>query len=213
MIVKMLNRGSYRIFASVLLIGAVAISALFTPKPASAHCDSEKGPVAQAALKALEVKDVNLVLPYVQPEAEAELTVAFKQALEVRKEGGTSKELADRYFMETAIRLHRLGEGASYEGVTDEAVPQPILTADKAMQTGSMESLYKMLDEAIRDGVAEKYKAVVEARQEAARLGTVEAYRELAESELIFEKYIYELYGAAVIETPHAEGQTASHAH
>lgn len=213
MFVKMMNRGSFRILASVLLVGIVAISALLTPKPASAHCDSEKGPVAQAALKALETKDVKLVLPYVKPESEAELTAVFKQVLEVRNGGGTSKELADRYFVETAIRLHRLGEGASYEGVTDEAVPQPILTADKALESGSMDSVYKMLDQAMREGVEEKYKAVVEARQEATRLGTVEAHRELAEAELIYEKYIYELYTAAVIEIPHAEGQAAGHAH
>jgi hypothetical protein len=213
MLVKLLDKASFKRITILLVIGVVAISAFAAVTPASAHCDSEKGPVAQAAVKALESNNVKLVLPYVQPDSEAELTAAFKHVMEVRKQGGTSKELADRYFMETAIRLHRLGEGASYEGMTQEAVPAAILTADKAMASGSLDPVYKMLDETIRKGVQEKYQAVVKAREEAAKLGTVEAYREQAEAELIFEKYIYELYGAASAAQPHGEGAATGHAH
>jgi hypothetical protein len=209
----MLKKGSFRVLTTLAILGTAAFAALMTPTTASAHCDSEKGPVAQAALKALEANNVNLVLPYVQPDAEAELTAAFKHVMQVRKEGGTSKELADRYFLETAIRLHRLGEGASYEGMTHEAVPASILTADKAMASGSLAPIYKMLDQAIRKSVEEKYHAVVKAREDAARLGTVEAYREQAEAELMFEKFIYELYTSASLAQPHAEGQAPAHTH
>ena len=213
MFAKLWNNPSVKRITVLLVVGVVAFSAFAAPAPASAHCDSYNGPVAQAALKALNANDVKLILPYVQPEAEAELTAAFKHVIEVRKSGGSSKELADRYFLETAIRLHRLGEGASFEGMTREAVPASIQTADKAMVSGSLDPVYEMMDQAIRKSVAEKYQAVVKAREEAAKLGTVEAYREQAEAQLMFEKFIYELYTAASQAEAHAEGQAPAHTH
>jgi hypothetical protein len=202
-----LNRSkrSYAAILSALFVGVLAFS-LAAPRPAQAHCDSEQGPVAAAAHQALEKKDVKLILPYIQPEAENELVAAFKQALEVRKAGGDAKKLADRYFIETAIRLHRTGEGAPYTGVTDETTPQAILVADKSMNTGSLDETYKLLNEAMSKGVQEKYEAVVKARQEAEKLGTVEAHRERVEAELIFEKYVYELFSLASAAEPPAEG-------
>jgi hypothetical protein len=115
----------------------------------------------------------------------------------VRKTGRTAKQLADRYFIETAIRLHRAGEGAPYVGVTDEETPQAIVVADNAMLNGSMTEIYTMLDEAIKKSVEDRYQVVVNARAEAKELNTVEAHRERVEAELNFEKFIYELYTAA----------------
>lgn len=201
---------SKRLYAGVLslLFVGVLVFSLAAPRPAQAHCDSEEGPVATAAHQALEKRDIKLILPYVQTEAEAELTAAFKQALEVRKAGGSAKELADRYFVETAVRLHRGGEGAPYTGVTDETTPKAILIADQAMATGSLEETYKFLDAQIQQGIELKYEAVVHAREEAKKLGTVEAHRERVEAELIFEKYVYELFTVASAAQPHTEGHT-----
>ena len=199
------SKRSYAAVLSVLFFGVLVLS-LAAPRPAQAHCDSEQGPVAAAAHQALENGNLKLILPYVPPEAETELTAAFKQALEVRKAGGSAKELADRYFIETAIRLHRAGEGAPYNGVTDETTPKAILVADKAMTTGSLDETYKMLDQQIKKGIEEKYEAVVKARTEAEELRTVEAHRERVEAELTFEKYIYELFTLASAAEPPAEG-------
>jgi hypothetical protein len=196
---------SYAAILSALFVGVLVFS-LAAPRPAQAHCDSEQGPVATAAHQALEQKDVKLILPYVQPESETELIAAFKQAVEVRKAGGRAKELADRYFIETAIRLHRTGEGAPYTGVTGEATPKAIQVADKAMATGSLDETYKLLDQEMKKGIQEKYEAVVHAREEAQKLGTVEAHRERVEAELIFEKYVYELFTLASAAEPPAEG-------
>src|SRR5512138_2433520 len=167
-----LNRSkrSFAVVLSVLFTGVLVFS-LAAPRPAQAHCDSEQGPVATAAHQALEKKDVKLILPYVQPESETELIAAFKQTLEVRKAGGSAKELADRYFIETAIRLHLTGEGAPYTGVTDETTPTAILVADKSMNTGSLDETYKLLNQVMSKGVQEKYNTVLKAREEAKRLG------------------------------------------
>lgn len=193
MIWKKFNNTWFRIAMATVILGAGVAGALASTSPAQAHCDSEKGPVAQAAHKALTAGDVTLVLPYVQPEAETELTAAFKEALAVRKGNKLARELADRYFIETAIRLHRTGEGAAYTGVTDEETPESILVADRAMASGSTDEVYAMLDAAIRQAVEHKYEAVIVTRAEAKRLNTVEAHRERVEAELMFEKYIYEL--------------------
>lgn len=193
-----------------LAVGALIFS---QPAPALAHCDSVNGPVVTAAQAALEQGDVKLVLPYVKPEAEAELTAAFQHTLEVRQLGPEAQELADHYFFETAVRLHRAGEGAAYTGLKTETDHGPALAAaDEALETGSLETVYSVLDQAIQQGVAEKYETVQQARARAAEENTVEAQRERVEAELIFEKYVYELYTAALGQTLHAEGGE-SHSH
>ena len=57
------------------------------------HCDTLDGPVVAAAKKALETRNVKVILPWVPKKTESELTKAFKKALKVRAQGpeaGTS---------------------------------------------------------------------------------------------------------------------------
>jgi hypothetical protein len=162
--------------------------------------------VATAARQALEAGTIDLILPYVKAEAEGELTTAFQRVLEVRRLGGEALALADRYFMEAAVRLHRAGEGAPYTGLREETEVSPALAAaDGALQTGALEPIYAVLDEAIRREVARQYQAVLAAREHAARDGTVAAARERVEAELAFETYVDALYEAVVGRTLHAE--------
>lgn len=81
------------------------------------HCDGLDGPVVTLARRALEAGNVNLVLPWVREQDEAEIREAFAHALAVRKLGGEAKDLADRHFFETLVRVHRAGEGASFTGL------------------------------------------------------------------------------------------------
>ena len=76
------------------------------------HCDSLDGPVVTAARRALDEGDVAIVLPYVPAHAEAEITATFQQVLPIRATSGSAGELADRWFFETVVRLHRACEGA-----------------------------------------------------------------------------------------------------
>lgn len=194
-----------------LLLALVAgLAAVLWPWPASAHCDSIDGPVVGAARQALEAGDVRLVLPYVKPDAEAELTAAFQQALEVHKLGGQAQSLADRYFFETAVRLHRAGEGAPYTGLKEHAEVSPALAAaEKALESGSPDAVNAALDEAMRAGVAERYQAVLTARAHAVGEGTVAAHRHRVEAELGFEQYVDELYQAMLGKAVHHEAGAA----
>lgn len=135
-------------------IVAVALSG-----PASAHCDTTKGPVVIAAHAALEARDPNLVLHWVRPEDEAAVKAAFQHTLEVRALSPQAKALADRYFFETLVRIHRAGEGASYTGLTD-GEPEPIIAAtDRALARGSTTELEQQLVEAVRAGLAGRFAA------------------------------------------------------
>jgi hypothetical protein len=50
----------------------------------------------------------------VQKKDEAEIRNHFQKTLAVRKLNAQAKDLADMYFFETLVRLHRAGEGAGY---------------------------------------------------------------------------------------------------
>ncbi len=83
------------------------------------HCDTLEGPVIIAAKKAPENNDVNLVLTWVQKDDEPEIRKAFEKTMAVRKTSKEAMELADMYFFETLVRIHRAGEGAPYTGINE----------------------------------------------------------------------------------------------
>jgi hypothetical protein len=210
-LVNLANRLKLGALAAALAVGGLALS---QPAPAAAHCDSTNGPVVGAAQRALEAGDVKPVLAYVQAADEPELTAAFRHSLDVRALGPEARELADRYFFETAVRLHRQGEGAPYTGLKEIADVGPALSAaDRALQNGDVDAVYAVLARTLASGLEDKYHAVLEARERAAREGTVAADRERAEAELLFEKYVEELYQAALGGAQHVEPAAAPHAH
>jgi hypothetical protein len=89
----------------------------------------------QTARIALEKGDVTPLLKWVQPDDENEIRVAFQKTLAVRAKGAEAKDLADMYFFETLVRIHRAGEGAPYTGLKPgEAVDPAVALADKALE-------------------------------------------------------------------------------
>src|SRR5680860_765021 len=116
------------------------------------HCDSLDGPVAVAALQALEAEDVEKILPYVHKEGEGEIRQAFEMAVKARHHGSEAKEVADRYFCETAVRVHRHGEGASFDGLKPAGldVGPVIPLAEEAIESEDPEKLTEFLLEAFR---------------------------------------------------------------
>jgi hypothetical protein len=128
-------------------------------RPAFAHCDTTRGPVVTAAREALEANDARLVLHWVRPEDEPVVRTAFEHTIKVRALGAEAKELADRYFFETLVRIHRAGEGAPYTGLTD-GEPEPIVAAtDRALEQGSAQELEQQLVSTVEAGLAERFAA------------------------------------------------------
>ena len=93
-------------FTEAVITACIGIT-LLVPAIASAHCDRLDGPVVAAARKALDTGNVNLVLVWVQKKDDAEIRKHFDKTVAVRKAGGQAKELADMYFFETLVRIHR----------------------------------------------------------------------------------------------------------
>jgi hypothetical protein len=81
------------------------------------HCDTLDGPVVAAAREAFAADDVDRVLPYVPVDGEDEVRVAFDLARQARVAGGAAREVADLYFFDTVVRVHRRGEGAAHTGL------------------------------------------------------------------------------------------------
>lgn len=148
------------------LFAVAAAAALLAATPAYAHCDGLDGPVVAAAREALSTGDANRVLIWVQPAEEAEIRRAFAETLEVRKLGGAAREMADRYFFETLVRLHRAGEGAPYTGLKPAGrdLGPVIPLADQAVASGSDARLAEFLSAAAGEGIHRRFAELQEKR-------------------------------------------------
>lgn len=202
-----------RLLALPLLLIGLALA----PTSAQAHCDAVDGPVATAAVKALDTGNVNLILPFAPAQAEPELSAAFEQALAVRGKGPDAKALAERYFMETAVRLHRAGEGAPYTGLQPAGTDfgPAIPAAEKALETGKTDELTALMAEEVTHGIADRFKDAVahrSATKEPAAASDVAAARERVSAELGFIGYVEGIYLATKGGT-HAEGAAAPEHH
>jgi hypothetical protein len=157
----------------------VLLSLILLAPALRAHCDGLDGPVVQAARKALEAGDVRQVLIWVEEADEREIRTAFDRALAVRKLGPEARELADRSFFETVVRVHRAGEGEPYTGLKPAGrdLGPAIPAADRAIETGSAAPLVKMLAEAAAHGVQERLRRALEAKRDTREFVT--AYVEL----------------------------------
>lgn len=203
------------IFGGWIFIGLTVLTLTFpAPGRVFAHCDGMDGPVIKAAQKALEAGDVNQVLIWVQKKDEAETTKAFQRTLAVRKLNSQARELADIYFFETLVRLHRAGEGAPYTGLKPAGrdLGPAIPAADKALEDGKVEPLLKLLTEAMQRGIRGEFKHALSKKK--FKTADVEAGRQYVGSYVRFIHYVERLYETAKV---HAAGHYAEspdvHAH
>lgn len=129
----------------ILLIITFFIIGLFIlPISTNAHCDTLDGPVITAARKALDHKNPNFVLIWVKKEDEEEVKKAFKKALDKRKRAKNQQEkiMAEMEFFESLVKIHRLSEGANYEGLKPIGqIPEEIKLADQAVESGQLDKV------------------------------------------------------------------------
>jgi len=173
------------------------------------HCDGMDGPVVTLARRALEAGNVNLVLPWVREQDEAEVREAFAHALAVRKLGGEAKDLADRHFFETLVRVHRAGEGAPYTGLKPAGrdLGPAIPAADRALEDGSIDKVLKVLNDAMRKGLHEHFHETVAHKR--FEPNDVKAGRDYVEAYVPYIHYVERLWQAA---SGPAHGHHAEHA-
>lgn len=157
-----ISRTTKNISAAALL----ALALLALPSRAYAHCDTMDGPVVTAAQKALATGELEPMLIWIRKQDEPEIRHAFEHVQRVRALGGDAATLADRFFFETVVRIHREGEGEPYTGLkpagTDPGRAVP--AADRALESGSVAELRQALH-AMVDARLEEYFAAAQRKR------------------------------------------------
>ena len=157
------------------------------------HCDTLDGPVVTMAKKALEAGNVNLILPYVPKEGEAEVISAFEKVIKIRKDEA-AREIADLYFFETVVRIHRIGEGAPYTGLKPAGLSEgPVIpVAEAAIESGSPDELIEVLSGMLREEVTHRLNHMLHLREHANE--SVEDAREYVEAMLGLQVWSHSIY-------------------
>jgi Family of unknown function (DUF6448) len=180
---------------ALIMLFALAITA-GSSRAALAHCDSLDGPVVTAAREALRTGDFTVIAIWVKSRQEHALQLAFRHAISVRKLGAEARELADTYFFETAVRLHREGEGEPSTGLVRAGARGAALTAaEHALVTGSSDEVVELVVTSVRNQLRERFHRVTERRTY--RRGDVEAGRRYVATYADYIHYVIDLYTAA----------------
>ena len=183
----------YNRYTRMLVFMMIFGSMFFFTKSIYAHCDTLDGPVVETARKALASGDVTPLLKWVAADDEQMIRTAFQKTLEVRKLGTQARDLADMYFFETLVRIHRAGEGAPYIGLkSGTSVDPAVALADKALESGSVDKLVNTLIDDTAKGIRERFHRALEAKKHADE--SVAAGREFVESYVIFTHYVEGLH-------------------
>ena len=161
---------------------------------AFAHCDTAAGPVIPEAQAALTAGDVTPILKWVRPADEEAVKTAFSKAVAVRGQSPEAQELADRYFLETLVRLHRAGEGAPYTGIKDGPVEPIVAIADQALSSGSAEDMIAKVTAHVAHGIREKYDRALAAQKH--KDDSVAAGREYVEAYVVYMHYVEGIHAA-----------------
>lgn len=189
-------RTQRKIEAMAAIVILAAALAVFPAAPALAHCDSTRGPVIPEAQAALDHADVTPVLKWVDEASEAEIRATFEQAQVVRATSPEARQLADQYFLETLVRLHRASEGAPYTGITESPVDPIIAMADEALANGSADEMIRRINRHLAQSIQEKFQLVSEAR--ARKDDNVESGREFVAAYVDYVHYVEGVHDAIV---------------
>ena len=201
-----------RMFPRTLgVVTALGLAAAFLgPPSAEAHCDSLDGPVVTTAKTALEKGDILPVLKWVRAEDEPAINLAFGQAVAVRRLGPEARTLADQYFFETLVRIHRQGEGEPYTGLKPAGSADPgIARADRALEQGSADTLVGGLSRDLDAGTRRRFARVIKTRKRADE--SVALGREYVEAYVDFIHYVQAIQAALSGTPAHAGSDSTAH--
>jgi len=187
---------------AVIIIGVL----LLAPEMTNAHCDTLSGPVVKDAQLALDKGDVTPVLKWVKKESEPEVRELFAKTLVVREKGPEAKELADRYFFETLVRIHRAGEGAPYTGLKPAGTDlgPAVKEADLALQTGKLDKLNSLLTASVSGQLKDRYGKVMNAKKH--KDESVAKGREYVEAYVGYVHFAEKIYDLSHEKGGHHEG-------
>jgi len=186
----------YALFVSATFVCvSVFVAAVY------AHCDSMSGPVIPEAMIALEKGDITPVFKWIKPEYETEVKTAFSFAVKVRDKSPEAKKLADKYFLETLIRIHRAGEGAPYTGIKETPPEKIIILTDQALVSESADELIDKIQTHLAEAIKEKFNKALQARKNKDK--SVESGREFVEAYVQYTHYVEGIHAAIMLTGGH----------
>jgi microcompartment protein CcmL/EutN len=181
------------------------VLAFFAAEKVTPHCDTMDGPVITEAKIALEKGNVTPVLKWVRKDDRDEIKKAFEKTLGVRKLSPQAKDIADMYFFETLVRIHRAAEGAGYTGLKPAGQVEPVIAAaDKAIERGSLDDFAKEISALIISGIHQRFEHLMKTKNDMDK--SVQAGREYVEAYVEFVHYVERLHNDSLAAAaPHAE--------
>lgn len=171
--------------AALVAVGIMVAS----PLSASAHCDTMDGPTVIDGRKAFDNNNVNYVLKWVQPKYEKEIIDAFNLSMKVKDLSPEGKEISEKYFYDTLVRIHRAGEGAPFDGVKPHGTPvdEKVAAADKSIEIGNLSPLKGLIEEEKFPELEERFERVMALKNY--DVNNVEEGREYIEAYVMFFKF------------------------
>ena len=172
---------------------------VFSTNVTFAHCDTMDGPLIKDAMQAIGQNNVNYVLKWVSSENVSEIKNVFNLMMKVRKLSPEAKDLSEKYFFETLVRIHRSGEGVPFTGVKPAGTPidEKVLAADKSIEIGNLSPLNDMVTKELMPELTKRFDKVMALKN--FDVNNVEAGREYIEAYVQFFRF--------------AEGEEAVHTH
>ncbi len=174
----------------ISLVSLFTFSLLFLSTNVSfAHCDTMDGPLIADARKAMGQNNVNYVLKWVSAANESEIRDAFNLAMKVKGLSPEAKEISEKYFFDTLVRIHRAGEGVPFTGVKPSGTPidEKVLAADKSIEMGNLTPLKGMISKDDMPELTERFEKVMSLKN--FDVNNVEAGRKYIEAYVQFFKF------------------------
>lgn len=192
-----------RLSGTALLIGALSF-VLMTQSVVFAHCDTMDGPVVVDAQMALASGDVASVLKWVPKADEAEIRQMFAKTLVVRTKGPEAKEMADTYFLETLVRIHRASEGVAYTGIKPVGTPiaEPIAKSDASLKTGNVDELAQTIADQVKAEIQKRFAVAFKASKHKDQ--SVKAGRQYVAAYVAFVHYVESVHD---LKAAHGHGE------
>lgn len=136
---------------------------LLSTQSAFAHCDSYDGPVIKDAMKAFEQQNVELVLKWVEPKYDEIITDKFNQTLKLKGSNAEVNKILETHFLETLVRLHREGEGASFTGLKPIGSMTPMVEmADNSLDKNDIDHVINRVNNHLAEVLKERFTEAME---------------------------------------------------
>lgn len=160
---KSIKNSTKKLSQRVVLLLSVILLSFASPQIASAHCDSYDGPVIKDALIALEQQNVELVLKWVEPKYDEIITDKFDQTLKLTGSNKVVNKILETHFLETLVRLHREGEGASFTGLKPVNSMTPMVEmADNSLDKNDIDYVVNKVNNHLGEVLRERFTKAME---------------------------------------------------